>query len=43
MSYRKKEKEISTRVQVVSFVLRSSVIQMNEASITKLGKAATAI
>ena len=25
MSYRKKEKEISTRVQVVSFVLRPSV------------------
>ena len=25
MSYRKKEKEISTRIQVVSFVLRPSV------------------
>ena len=47
MSCRKKDKEISTRVQVVSFVLRPSVrvhdSSDNEASITKLGTAATAI
>ena len=47
MSYRKKEREISARIQVVSFVLRPSVrvhdSSDNEASITKLGTAATAI